>query len=68
MAHYYVNTNAQPTGEHEVHRDGCSNPPQPQHRRSLGEHANCQSAVRAAGQIYSNVDGCKFCSPACHTR
>ncbi len=29
MADYYVNTNAQPTGEHEVHTEGCSHPPWP---------------------------------------
>ena len=23
MAHYYVNDNSQPNGDHEVHEDGC---------------------------------------------
>lgn len=30
MARYYVNTNAQSTGEHEVHKDGCHRMPEPQ--------------------------------------
>ena len=36
MARYYVNTNAQSTGEHEVHKDGCQRMPEPQNRIYLG--------------------------------
>ncbi len=66
MAVYYVNNNAQPTGEHEVHRHGCAW--MPTDRQNLGDHPTCQSAVRAARQHFSNVDGCAHCSPDCHTK
>ncbi|MGC4089426.1 MAG: hypothetical protein QM756_16365 [Polyangiaceae bacterium] len=66
MAVYYVNNNAQPTGEHEVHMTGCSY--MPTSKTNLGDHATCQSAVRAAKQYYTNVDGCYYCARACHTR
>jgi len=68
MADYYVNTNAQPTGEHEVHTEGCSHPPLPNHRRPLGNFTDCKDAVREAKKHYSNVDGCAYCCPSCHTR
>ena len=68
MARYYVNTNAQPTGEHEVHRDGCPTPADVSNRKYLGEFTTCHGAVREAKKHYSNVDGCANCSPDCHTR
>lgn len=69
MAQYCVNSNAQPTGEHEVHNLAtCTVLPNPENRVPLGEHLTCQTAVAAARNIYSNVDGCAVCSPACHTR
>ncbi|MFG0330195.1 MAG: hypothetical protein ACF8PN_09885 [Phycisphaerales bacterium] len=68
MHRYFVNTQAQPTGEHEVHRDGCPNPPEHQHRQSLGYHPNCVSAVNAARRYFREVDGCAKCAPECHGR
>jgi len=70
MSNFCVNKNAQPTGEHEVHNldAGCNHLPELYNRHQLGNHANCQSAVTAARRIYSNVDGCAYCAPACHTR
>jgi hypothetical protein len=68
MAIYYVNKNAQSTGEHEVHKSGCSYMPDASNRQGLGEHATCQSAVKAAKAYYTKVDGCAFCSASCHTR
>lgn len=68
MPNYYVNKNAQPTGEHEVHRDGCPTPPEPENRLNLGVFTNCWDAVREAGKYYRDVDGCRNCSPECHTR
>lgn len=68
MAKYYVNTNAQPTGEHEVHTTNCPHPPDPSNRRQLGEHSTCQSAVRQARTIFDHVDGCAYCVPECHSR
>ena len=66
--HYYVNKNPQPTGEHEVHCDGCDYLPEPQHREYLGYYSTCQEAVRAAKELYHNVDGCYHCSRECHSR
>lgn len=70
MAKYCVNMNPQSTGEHEVHNitSGCRYLPDPSNRKQLGEHANCHSAVAAAKAHYTNVDGCFYCSKACHTR
>lgn len=66
MASYYVNDNAQYTGEHEVHRSDCSY--LPADRTYLGEHSTCWSAVAAARNVYDSVDGCFWCSNACHSR
>ena len=68
MANYFVNTNPQPNGDHEVHRDGCywltlvANP------RFLGAFATCGPAVQAAKNLgYHKANGCIHCSPLCHT-
>lgn len=66
MDNYYVNDNAQPTGEHEVHKEGCRY--FPSNRTYLGAFVNCRDAVAKARTKYSNVDGCATCSPACHAR
>lgn len=68
MAAYYVNQNAQSTGEHEVHKSGCSYMPDANNRKYLDEFADCQEAVKAAENIYNNVDGCYFCCKPCHSR
>jgi hypothetical protein len=68
MTSYYVNKNAQPTGEHEVHKADCPTPPNYSNRQPVGEHSNCRSAVAAARAFYINVDGCANCSPECHKR
>lgn len=66
MDHYYVNTNAQSTGEHEVHKKGCSYfPDAPLY---LGYFADCKEAITEAKEHYSNVDGCYYCCLECHTR
>lgn len=67
MAHFYVNKNAQPNGGHEVHTTGCDHPPDAANRLSLGDHANCQSAVREAKRTYPTANGCCYCCYACHT-
>jgi hypothetical protein len=66
MSSYYVNKNAQPNGDHEVHEAGCAWMPAAENRIYLGEHSNCASAVREAKKYYGQVDGCYFCSNACH--
>ncbi len=65
---YYVNKNAQPTGEHEVHEETCSYLPSPNNRKDLGEFSSCHGAVQRAKELYSNVDGCYYCCKPCHTR
>ncbi len=67
MNRYYVNKNAQSTGEHEVHKSGCSRMPDASNRIDLGLCANCTEAIEKAKQHYSNVDGCYYCTN-CHTR
>ena len=66
MDRYYVNTTAQRTGEHEVHKRGCRY--FPVSFKSLGAFATCHQAVQAARTFYDNVDGCATCSPLCHTK
>ncbi len=68
MANYYVNTKAQAiSGDHEVHKDGCSKMPGVENRLYLGDYTNCKDAVKAAKKIYSTADGCYYCSKDCHS-
>ena len=70
MPNYCVNRDVQPTGEHEVHdlasNQGCL--PDEGNRFPLGYFASCSGAVAAASRRYDNVDGCRWCVPACHAR
>ncbi|WP_460313022.1 hypothetical protein [Aliiglaciecola aliphaticivorans] len=63
---YYVNNQAQNTGEREVHSAECTH--LPSNKTDLGSHLSCHSAVTAARRYYSNVDGCYYCCRPCHTR
>ena len=67
---YYVNSNPQSDGYHEVHvdNDSCPYPPAVGNRVDLGWHDNCQSANSAARSRYPLVDGCFYCNRNCHTR
>lgn len=67
MARYYVNKNAQNSGDHEVHRSDCEWLPKEEHRLYLGDFSNCRDAVREAKKYYSQSDGCYYCSRECHT-
>ena len=67
MAQYCMNKNAQSNGDHEVHRMDCSWLPAPDNRLWLGDFPSCHGAVREAKKYDSKADGCKHCSPACHT-
>ncbi len=68
MPQYYVNTNAQANGDHEVHRaDNCPTPANEENRRYLGNFATCHEAVQKAKKHYPTANGCAHCSPACHT-
>lgn len=67
MKNYYVNQNAQPNGDHEVHTDECSYFKSMISKKSLGSHSNCKSAVTEAQKTYPQSNGCKSCSNECHT-
>ena len=69
MAKYYVNTNTQDNGGHDVHEDGCEWLPAEENRKYLGEFDNCFEAVQEARAYYpATADGCEHCSPDCHLR
>ena len=67
MPNYYVNSHAQANGDHEVHTETCIWLPNSQNRISLGNYTNCSEAVSKAKTYYSQSNGCKTCSNACHT-
>ena len=68
MPNYYVNKNAQPNGDHEVHEENkCSNPPNLENRKDLGWHVDCHSAIREAKKTYKKSNGCEDCCEPCHT-
>jgi hypothetical protein len=65
---YYVNTRAQATtGDHEVHKQGCTWMPSTENRKYLGAFNSCADAVKEAKKTYSTANGCIYCSPECHT-
>jgi hypothetical protein len=68
MTSYYVNDHAQSTGEHEVHAEGCYYLSLTQSKTYLGYFDNCREAVREARKKYTDVDGCAFCCPDCHSK
>lgn len=68
MPAYYVNKNAQSTGEHEVHKDGCHRMPELQNRMYLGYFLNAKDAVIEAKRHFNNVDGCYYCSSEAHRK
>lgn len=67
MAHYYVNKNAQPNGDHEVHKEGCSWIPSAENRLYLGNFSSCKPAVDEAKKKYPQSNGCYYCCNECHT-
>ena len=64
---YYVNSNAQPNGDHEVHIGSCTQGPDEANKVPLGDFATCTGAVTAAKKIYAQSNGCFYCSNDCHT-
>lgn len=68
MAYYYVNKNAQSTGEHEVHTSTCAYCPSSQNALYLGSFNTCSEALQAARRYYPNVDGCYYCCNPCHKK
>lgn len=68
MSNYYVNTNAQSNGDHEVHKSGCSYMPDLENRKYLGDFATCGPAVTEAKKAYKQSNGCYYCANPCHTK
>ena len=69
MPYYYVNKNAQPGGEHEIHTTSCNHGVTIESNKlSLGYHSDCKGAKQEAKKHYTNVDGCYYCCKDCHTR
>ena len=66
MATYYVNKNAQSSGDHEVHVSTCSHLPDADNRKYLGTYDNCQDAVTEAKKTDSSADGCYYCCKPCN--
>lgn len=67
MAQFYVNQNQQSSGEHEVHMEGCDFMPFEKNLLELGGHSSCSSAIEKARETYDQVNGCRHCTPDCHT-
>lgn len=65
---YYVNTNAQPNGDHEVHVVSCTHGPSEANRKYLGDFTTCGPAKAEARRYYATADGCFYCCNACHKR
>jgi hypothetical protein len=66
-AYFYVTDVARDNGDHEVHESGCKYMPAERNRTPLGYFTTCQGAVQEAGKHHRQVNGCAWCSPACHT-
>lgn len=69
MPQYCINRNQQSNGDHEVHQNPCVYLPAPENQIDLGYHANCFAAVAHAKAQWpqSRINGCAYCSTACHT-
>jgi hypothetical protein len=69
MDAYYIDTNVQDNGDHEVHKSNCTFMPVQQHRLFLGDFNNCQDALKEAKKTFpTTADGCPYCCPDCDTR
>ena len=67
---YVMNCNAQSdSGDHEVHHVGCSWFDKIERKLLLGSFESCHEALAAAKRRFKGkkIDGCKYCSPECHT-
>lgn len=71
MDQYIINRNAQSNGDNEVHNitRGCSYLPALENQIVIGNFSNCQQAVAQAKLNWPNnkINGCYWCSTACHT-
>lgn len=69
MAYYYINTNKQSNGDHEVHAGTCSWLPDSENRVYLGVFNNGVAAVAEAKRRWpkAQINGCYYCSRESHT-
>ena len=67
MAKYYVNTQAQANGDHEVHKEDCRWLPSGSNKEYLGEYASCHGAITEAKRRHYKANGCYYCCRECHT-
>lgn len=68
MPNYYINKNAQSSGEHEIHKSNCDHLPVVYNRIELGWFLSDAAAKEAAKKYFYNVDGCKFCCTSIHSK
>lgn len=62
---YYVNNEAQPNGDHEVHQENCKYLPLT--RIFLGFFPSCEEALKEAKKLFPKSNGCFTCSRNCFT-
>lgn len=68
MTRYFVHTETDDEGDHEVHKPDCDWLPKPSHRVDLGEHSHCSSAIEEAERRgFRPANGCYHCNEECHT-
>lgn len=58
---YYVNTNEQRNGDHEIHVESCKYLPKFPHRCYLGRFMRAEHALLAAKSIFPQTNGCSYC-------
>jgi len=68
MENFYVNKEAQPNGDHEVHSAKCLYLPELENRKYLGIFCTCTDAVAFAKETYPQANGCYYCCRAAHKR
>jgi hypothetical protein len=68
---YYINKNQQSNGDYEVHESSCLYLPSAENRIYLGSFYSCKEAVDEAKRRFpsqkNDINGCYYCSKACHT-
>ena len=62
MAEFYIETIAQPNGDHIVHNANCTALPDKQTIRYLGSIASCGGAVKKASEFFKQVKACQQCT------
>ena len=67
MNEFYVNKRKDDDGDNEVHQQGCYWLSLAGNTEYLGMFSNCVGAVAEARRRGYNANGCKHCSPECHT-